>query len=367
MAMASSERSVFTIVEAKRKEALTQSLPEEFRRALSVADSEEEATAEDLQTIAEAVERNAFDVDTRDPSGSTLLALASSRGKVDIATMLIGKGADVAATDKLGFTPLHVAAANGQRDVVKELIDAGAEVSQENNWGAQPLHLAASSGTPEVCDLLLSTGGSVSATDLSGRTPLLQACQTGNYDTVALLGPKDMSAVNKPDCDQYVTPLHAAATHGHLPTVELLLRLGADPTARDVKGQTPLHSVAAAGNRRDKKRVLVARALCEAGADMEATDDEGRTAVDLAKSVRHTAFIAYAERGELPDATNEAPRPPAAEQDNPQNGAATDSVLEIAPAPPDGLITNGDAASARGRGTGRGRGAGTHLSYEGED
>ncbi len=64
------------------------------------------------------------------------------------------------------------------------------------------------------------------------------------------------------------TLLHAAAGEGNLPTVELLLRLGADPNAADEGGHTPLYSV---GNEcRVARGGDVVRALAHAGADVNA-------------------------------------------------------------------------------------------------
>ena len=66
------------------------------------------------------------------------------------------------------------------------------------------------------------------------------------------------------------TLLHGASGAGNLATVELLLRLGADPNARDQAGHTPLYSVgnecSAAGGG------SVVRALVQAGANVDAHD-----------------------------------------------------------------------------------------------
>ncbi len=66
------------------------------------------------------------------------------------------------------------------------------------------------------------------------------------------------------------TLLHAAAAEGCLPMVELLLRLGADPDARDRFGHPPLYSV---GNSclRDTGGAVV-HALVRAGAQVNAQD-----------------------------------------------------------------------------------------------
>ena len=44
--------------------------------------------------------------------------------------------------------------------------------------------------------------------------------------------------VNVPGFD-FTTPLHVATHHNNLPIIKLLLKFGADPTARDISGRCP--------------------------------------------------------------------------------------------------------------------------------
>jgi ankyrin repeat protein len=66
------------------------------------------------------------------------------------------------------------------------------------------------------------------------------------------------------------TLLHASAAAGDVPTVELLLRLGADPNVTDDGGHTPLYSVANQSRARGAPDVV--RALVRAGARVDARD-----------------------------------------------------------------------------------------------
>ena len=77
------------------------------------------------------------------------------------------------------------------------------------------------------------------------------------------------------------TLLHAAAAAGTLPTVELLLSLGADPNAPDGGRHTPLYSVGNECAVEGAARVI--RALVKAGADVDAHDGVKRcTALHMA-------------------------------------------------------------------------------------
>jgi ankyrin repeat protein len=77
------------------------------------------------------------------------------------------------------------------------------------------------------------------------------------------------------------TLLHEAAAAGSLTTVQLLLRLGADPEARDGGGHTPLYSV---GNECSVEGAgQVVRELVQAGAAVNACDGVQRcTALHMA-------------------------------------------------------------------------------------
>jgi ankyrin repeat protein len=82
--------------------------------------------------------------------------------------------------------------------------------------------------------------------------------------------------------------LHAAARHGRLELVRLLLDAGADPDHRDPDtGRTALHDAVAAGPGGDGAEVV--RVLLAAGADVNATTNDGASALDISRvaAARH--------------------------------------------------------------------------------
>ncbi len=80
------------------------------------------------------------------------------------------------------------------------------------------------------------------------------------------------------------TPLHLAADRGHIKTVDLLLRNGADINARDNGNWTSLMS-AACGHSEISERLL------QNGAAIDAADNTGRTSLINAATKGHTEIV----------------------------------------------------------------------------
>jgi uncharacterized protein len=76
-----------------------------------------------------------------------------------------------------------------------------------------------------------------------------------------------------------VAPLHSAVASRAHEIVQLLLRHGADPNAKQQKGITPLHSAAHNGD------VETTTALLKHGADRSSLTDDGKSPMDMAKEV----------------------------------------------------------------------------------
>ncbi len=74
------------------------------------------------------------------------------------------------------------------------------------------------------------------------------------------------------------TPLHSAAVWGHASVVKILLDAGAKPDARSKYGCTPLHRAAGEGH------ASIVEALLAAGADPAARNEEGKTPFDVISS-----------------------------------------------------------------------------------
>lgn len=112
--------------------------------------------------------------------------------------------------------------------------------------GKTPLMAAAGRGDLEAVRALLATGADVNAADAHGFTALYHACYNGDEDrgypevVQALL---DAGADKEAPIGYGVRPLMYAAGNGEAGVVEVLLRAGADPAARNEGGRTALMMV----------------------------------------------------------------------------------------------------------------------------
>lgn len=96
-----------------------------------------------------------IDVEPRNAQDESPLMLACLKGQLDVAMLLISKGADV---NKPGWAPLHYASTHGHLDVMRLLLEHHAYIDASSPNGTTPLMMAAHYGTPSAVKLLLEAG-----------------------------------------------------------------------------------------------------------------------------------------------------------------------------------------------------------------
>ena len=81
-------------------------------------------------------------INAKIPEGMTPLHLAVEKRLLEIASLLLDRGADINAVDHLDKTPLHIATLLGDLEMVSLLLNRGADPNKFDNNFENPLHLA---------------------------------------------------------------------------------------------------------------------------------------------------------------------------------------------------------------------------------
>jgi ankyrin repeat protein len=101
--------------------------------------------------------------------GESPLMLAAINNHLELAKVLIARGADV---NKPGWTPLHYAASKGHREMMRLLLDNDAYIDSESANGTTPLMMAAFSTSPLAVKLLLEEGADPTLANSANATAL---------------------------------------------------------------------------------------------------------------------------------------------------------------------------------------------------
>lgn len=173
--------------------------------------------------------------------------------------------------DPNGVTPLMVLAWNEDIPGLRTQLEAGADINAADDRGNTALHMCVNDARLKALAFLIQHGANVNAQNKPRETPLNLACVKGNTEAAAML----LKAKADPDlAAQFGAPIHYAAGWGRSSLILQLLEAGVDVNARNpFDGDTPLISAAASG------KLECVRLLLDRGADREATNTLGRSAL----------------------------------------------------------------------------------------
>jgi ankyrin repeat protein len=159
--------------------------------------------------------------------GDTAIHLAAAALRPLAVSALLEAGADANAANRRGAIALHYACdarpkagktwdPSKQRSVIELLLDAGSDIEHTDKAGAVPLHRAVRARSPQAVRCLLERGARVDATHRRQRTTALHIAMR----STGASGTKGTRAEQQE-------------------IVDLLLRYGANPRARDATGNLP--------------------------------------------------------------------------------------------------------------------------------
>jgi ankyrin repeat protein len=244
-------------------------------------------------------------------------------------------------------TPLMFAARSGDLASARLLVTAGANVNDVDAWGVGVVAMAAHSGFTDLVEYLLDRGADVNASG-AGFAPLHAAIMRRDEKLVRTLlahgaNPnlplKDWTPTRRQSSDFHfepelvgATPFWLAARYSQPAVMRLLVERGADPRfvhksdrvvdgrggkAYDHQYQSTTALMAAVGMggggpawvpiERSEREALTLETVTLAltyGIDINAANIDGRTALDVAKTLKFERVVAYlSEKGAKPGAT----------------------------------------------------------------
>jgi ankyrin repeat protein len=127
-------------------------------------------TSGDLANVTELLDQG-VDVNwTYTPFRRTALILACKNGHVEIAKLLLNRGAEINTQDIVGCTALMAASTSGHVAIIQCLLGKAAKVNIQDGNGWTALIWAANYFQTECALLLLKKGADVSIKDKFGRT-----------------------------------------------------------------------------------------------------------------------------------------------------------------------------------------------------
>jgi len=246
---------------------------------------------------------NGAEVNIKDKyNGASALILSIARGHIDAARLLLENGASVDATDIQGRTALTLATRNKKIEGVKLLISYGADLNLRDHNGRTPLETAFTYGcAKEIPDLLLRNGAS-------------EGLHEAFADAIALdcIDMRRRLIKSGADVNGKHHPIMIAARRGSLEAIKFLIGEGADVNAKDDGGTTAL-ILATLHNHEEIIKNLIdsgadVNAVCRsselleimvgAGSDRELITKTGVTAIMIAEKNQREDIVKMLQRSQ---------------------------------------------------------------------
>ena len=286
--------------------------------------------------IHEAVKSNYYPIVARllkryspdhpNPKQETPLMLAALKGNIQMMGLLLSHGASLLKRSREGFTVLHYVIMSESTEALIWLLSSLPKklLTISNRRGDTPLAFASGLGYLPMVRVLMTKGECLSETvNVRGLNALHLAAHKGHVKVVEYLveqgflidAPQAPLTLSKIKKEMQLTPLYMAARSGKKEAVCRLIELGADRKVKDKQGYTLcehaiisrdkamhqliqqlpefhdrertkllLHAAARANN------VVAVSQLILKGADINATNEQGRTAIHLA-AIEHASDV----------------------------------------------------------------------------
>ena len=165
------------------------------------------------------------------------LITAIDNKQTEIAKYLISKGIPIDYENENTDTPLIKCIENEMSDIALLLIEKGANIESFNWKKDSSLLLSIEMCLPDVSISLINHGVTLNTTNLFGDTPLTKSIEKGLLDVASLL---IESGANVHSNTLSGTPIVICALNGYYELIQKLIEHGANPNERDDNGKTAL-------------------------------------------------------------------------------------------------------------------------------
>ncbi|KAI5204535.1 hypothetical protein E4T39_03593 [Aureobasidium subglaciale] len=174
----------------------------------------------------------------------------------------------IVAAEGNAANALSQAAVDGDEGRVRQLLEQGTSVEESLDDRQTPLQFAAQEGHTRIVQLLIEHGADVNALRCNGSA-LGLAAEKGNEEVVKLLLSR-RALVDGNEGPSWLTPLQASCAKGHIRVAKALLDAGADVNALDEPRLSPSPLRYACQIERED----IARLLLEGGANIDDRDTD---------------------------------------------------------------------------------------------
>ena len=243
--------------------------------------------------------------------GSTPLNRAALLGFDKVVGLLLEKGA-VLNIDHSGQTPLHKGVRSGNVGVITLLLNAGSQkhIHLKDFSGNTPLDIVRKQGIKQLVELLENSV--TQSTDSLGKdlvyneptpTSTQQSVKRGNSESLQEMFERKLNETQKVKVQKRpkLSPLRQQeldkqllatirSLQGGLAKVKQLVEDGAQIEATDKNGSTPLIQAAWVG------KTDVVKLLLDKDANILQTNNDGKSALDIAREKNHTEIVSLLEK-----------------------------------------------------------------------
>src|SRR5262245_38513952 len=232
----------------------------------------------DADTVRELAGKNPELVRSINKQGWTGLHGAAQRGHREVVRLLLEHGADPNAREPGDHTyPLHWAAAQGQVEIVRALLDAGADVhGVGDDHALDVIGWATAFRSPgenwrDIVSLLVAHGA---------RHHIFSAIAIGDPVAIRDVVYRDPKALERRASrfEEGRTALHYAMSQSRYDILDLLIELGADLEAKDNNGRTALAVAMLRADREAMRRLHFAGAKQPPGWEIQPSRKKKKSA-----------------------------------------------------------------------------------------